>query len=103
MCGINGVFAYGRQAAAPQRAEVERTRDHMTSRGPDGAGIWFGDDGRLGLGHRRLAIIDLSEAGAQPMHSGDGRFTVTFNGEIYNYQQLRRELEAARRGVPVPQ
>lgn len=94
MCGINGAFAYGHQAPGVRQDEVARTRDHMPSRGPDGAGIWFTDDGRLGFGHRRLAIIDLSEAGAQPMHSADGRFTVTFNGEIYNYQQLRRELEA---------
>ncbi len=93
MCGINGIFAYGRQAPAVQPDEVKRTRDAMTVRGPDGAGLWVTEDSRLGLGHRRLAIIDLTEAGAQPMRSTDGRYAVTFNGEIYNYAQLRAELE----------
>ncbi len=72
-------------------------RDHMTVRGPDGAGEWYADDGRLGLAHRRLAIIDLSERGAQPMASTDGGQVVTFNGEIYNYRTLRRGLEARGR------
>src|SRR5215212_6149632 len=66
----------------------------MASRGPDGAREWFSSDGGVALGHRRLSIIDLSEAGAQPMTSADGKLVVTFNGEIYNYKELRRELEA---------
>lgn len=93
MCGINGIFAYGPQAPDVQPDELKRARDAMTARGPDGAGLWVTHDHRLGLAHRRLAIIDLTEAGAQPMHSADGRYTVTFNGEIYNYPQLRAELE----------
>jgi asparagine synthase (glutamine-hydrolysing) len=95
MCGINGIFAYSHHAPTVRAEELERTRDHMAARGPDGKGDWFTADGMLGLGHRRLAIIDLSMAGAQPMHSEDGRFTVTFNGEIYNHQQLRHELQSA--------
>ncbi len=72
-----------------------RTRDAMTHRGPDGSGLWTSKDQRVGLGHRRLAIIDLSAAGEQPMATEDGAFVVVFNGEIYNYRELRRELETA--------
>jgi asparagine synthase (glutamine-hydrolysing) len=66
----------------------------MVHRGPDGAGLWISSDNRLGLVHRRLAVIDLTDAGVQPMSTSDGRLVITFNGEIYNYRQLRRELEA---------
>jgi asparagine synthase (glutamine-hydrolysing) len=96
MCGINGVFAYRRGAPAVDREELARVRDRMRARGPDGAGAWFSGDGRVGLGHRRLAIIDLSDSGAQPMASADGRYQIVFNGEIYNYRELREQLE--RRG-----
>ena len=81
------------RASPVDREELIRTRDQMIARSPDGFGAWFSDDGRIGLGDRRLSIIDLSEAGAQPMLSADGRLAVTFNGEIYNYQDLRRRLE----------
>ena len=64
----------------------------MTSRGPDGAGIWISEDRLIGLAHRRLSIIDLSPAGAQPMFDDMGTFGITFNGEIYNYRELRAEL-----------
>ena len=94
MCGINLIFAYG-DAPAVDRDELIAVRDAMAARGPDGAGDWIGGDGRVGFGHRRLAIIDLSPAGAQPMHSADGRLTITFNGEIYNYRALRADLQAA--------
>jgi len=67
----------------------------IAHRGPDGAGTWIAPDGRVGLGHRRLSIIDLSSAGFQPMASASGRYTVSFNGEIYNFGSLRKELEAA--------
>lgn len=93
MCGINGLFAYA--GGTVSRDELLATRDHMIARGPDGAGAWFSADGRVALGHRRLAIIDLSDAGAQPMSSADGRYTLVFNGEIYNHGELRVELEAA--------
>ena len=67
MCGIAGAFAYSADAPPIDRAELLRVRDAMVARGPDGAGLWVSDDGRVGFGHRRLAIIDLSEGGAQPM------------------------------------
>lgn len=93
MCGIAGIFAYSDAAPPVNREELLRVRDAMLDRGPDGAGLWFTADQRLGLAHRRLAIIDLTNSGAQPMASDDGRMCVTFNGEIYNYRELRRELE----------
>lgn len=93
MCGINGVFAYGDQEPPVDLLELERTRDAMLARGPDGYGAWCSQDGRIGLGHRRLAIIELSELGAQPMHTSDGQLSITFNGEIYNHQELRKKLE----------
>lgn len=95
MCGINGIFVYRDGAPPVDQAELMRVRDAMATRGPDGAGLWLSPDRKAGLAHRRLAIIDLSAAGAQPMHSPDGRFAIVFNGEIYNYRALRRELEAA--------
>ncbi|MDX1548669.1 MAG: asparagine synthase (glutamine-hydrolyzing) [Rhodothermales bacterium] len=88
MCGIVGVLA-------PEPVEqvlVERMRDRLAHRGPDHAGIWRSGDGQVCLGHRRLAIVDLSPEANQPFHSHDGRFTVTFNGEIYNFRALREEL-----------
>ena len=93
MCGIAGIHAYLAVAPAVDRAELARINDRMAARGPDGSGLWLSPDGRTGFGHQRLAIIDLSEAGAQPMHSACGRYSITFNGEIYNYRALRRELE----------
>ena len=94
MCGIAGIFAYHGAAPPVDLDELLRVREAMRLRGPDGAGLWISEDGRVGLAHRRLAIIDLSECGAQPMATADGRFRVTFNGEIYNYRALRKELEA---------
>src|SRR3954469_8101557 len=91
MCAICGIFRVDR---APIQAErVERMRDAMTLRGPDAADALFGDG--YGLGHRRLAIIDLSEAGRQPMPNEDGSIQLILNGEIYNFQELHTELVAA--------
>ena len=92
MCGINGIFAYKVSAPEVDLAELIAVRDSMAARGPDGAGEWFSSDRRVALGHRRLAIVDLSETGAQPMASADGTFHITFNGEIYNYQAIRDRL-----------
>ena len=94
MCGIVGIYAYHASAPPVDRKELLRIRDHMFRRGPDGEGLWLSDAQGIGFGHRRLAIIDLSPGGAQPMHSADGRYVITYNGEIYNYRELRRELEA---------
>jgi asparagine synthase (glutamine-hydrolysing) len=93
MCGINGILRLSDTAPALDREELLRTRDAMAARGPDGAGAWTSSDGRVALASRRLAILDLSEAGSQPMASGDGRFHIVINGEIYNFAELRRELE----------
>jgi asparagine synthase (glutamine-hydrolysing) len=94
MCGIAGIYAYRDAADTIDRAELRRIRDYMRARGPDGFGEWLTQDGRMGFGHRRLSIIELSDRGAQPMQSADGKLVVTFNGEIYNYRALRSELEA---------
>jgi asparagine synthase (glutamine-hydrolysing) len=93
MCGIAAIFAHSPDAPSVERGELVSIRDRMLSRGPDGAGEWISPDQRVGLAHRRLAIIDLSPTGAQPMASSDGRFVITFNGEIYNYRELRHRLE----------
>jgi asparagine synthase (glutamine-hydrolysing) len=95
MCGVSGIFAYHAAANAPDEAELLATRDAMRTRGPDGSGAWWSADGRCGLAHRRLSILDLSDRASQPMASADGKIVVTFNGEIYNYKALRAELEAA--------
>ena len=92
MCGINAIYAYRAGAAGVDREELIVTRECMRSRGPDAADLWISPDGRLGLGHRRLAIIDLSPGGAQPMRRDQS--AIVFNGEIYNYRELRAELES---------
>lgn len=94
MCGIAGIYAYREASAAVDRGELLRIREAMIHRGPDGAGLWVSENQRVGLAHRRLAIIDLSDAGAQPMATADGNLRITFNGEIYNYRELRDELQA---------
>jgi asparagine synthase (glutamine-hydrolysing) len=97
MCGINGIYSYAAGSPPPRREELIATRDAMIKRGPDGSGEWWSGNSRLGLGHRRLAIIDLSDRAAQPMASACGRYQIVFNGEIYNHSSLRRELEAEGR------
>ncbi|MEI6204929.1 MAG: asparagine synthetase B, partial [Enhydrobacter sp.] len=94
MCGIAGIYAYLDVAPKVDRAELARMNARMAPRGPDGSGDWYSTDERVGFTHRRLAIIELSDLGAQPMHSEDGSLTITFNGEIYNYPELRAELVA---------
>lgn len=92
MCGIAGICLCGGTGLAENAAaQVDAMCRAMRHRGPDGQGVWSGDG--VCLGHRRLSIIDLA-GGAQPMHSADGRYHVTFNGEIYNFPELRKELEA---------
>lgn len=94
MCGICGILE--RDPAAPvDEVRLRRMTDTLLHRGPDGEGLHI--DGPLGLGHRRLSIIDLSAAGRQPMSSADGRFLILLNGEIYNYRELRADLESRGR------
>jgi asparagine synthase (glutamine-hydrolysing) len=90
MCGIAGLINLNGDAVSP--VVVKRMTDAITHRGPDGEGQWI--EGHVGLGHRRLAIIDLSPAGHQPMISADHRWVLSYNGEVYNYRELRTELEA---------
>ncbi len=90
MCGINGIVRLGPDAPPIDRDEVIRTREAMTARGPDDAGAWISE--HASLASRRLAILDLSEAGHQPMTTPEGRFVIVLNGEIYNFRELRQEL-----------
>lgn len=90
MCGITGMLHFNGESPSP--VVLKRMMDAIAHRGPDGDGIFI--DGPIGLGHRRLAIIDLSAAGHQPMATEDGRYVMVYNGEIYNFQELRVELEA---------
>lgn len=90
MCGITGILNLDGAPASP--VVLKRMTDSLAHRGPDGEGQFV--DGPVGLGHRRLSIIDLSPAGRQPMQMPDGSLVITYNGEIYNFQQLRTELES---------
>ena len=91
MCGINGKYSVG----ANLSSKAAQTKvDMVWSRGPDGFGIYTSACGKVVLGHRRLAIIDLTSAGHQPMMSESGRSVITYNGEIYNYIELKEELKA---------
>jgi asparagine synthase (glutamine-hydrolysing) len=100
MCGISGfVWAPENDNLARSAREVLiRMTDKLIHRGPDAAGYWTSEQHRIGMGHRRLSILDLSPLGEQPMTSGSERFTAVFNGELYNYLNVRRELDEA--GVP---
>ena len=92
MCGIVGVFSYGGPADLDVNV-LGAMRETMVHRGPDGAGTFVSPDRRLGLAHRRLSILDVSANGAQPMATPDGRYLIVYNGEIYNFRELRQELE----------
>lgn len=94
MCGFNGIYAFHRAASLPRETELLATREAMRARGPDGVGLWWSADRRLGMGQRRLAVIDLNDRSLQPMVSADGGLVINYNGEIYNYAELRCELEA---------
>jgi asparagine synthase (glutamine-hydrolysing) len=91
MCGIAGIWQLDGQKV--ERTTVERFIGALAHRGPDGEGVLVDDDGHLALAHRRLAILDLSAAGHQPMRSPNGQYDITYNGEVYNFLELRGELE----------
>lgn len=94
MCGITGFWRSSPSPEDEARATVSAMADAIRHRGPDASGTWIDGEAGLAFGHRRLSILDLSPAGAQPMSSASGRFVICFNGEIYNHLELRRELEA---------
>ncbi len=90
MCGIGGILSLN--GAPVDAGDLRRIADAIRHRGPDGEGSWISEDRRTGLVHRRLAILDTSERGTQPMFSGDGRYVIVYNGEIYNFIELREQL-----------
>lgn len=94
MCGITGFLNDGTLRRDDARAVLQRMTGAIRHRGPDADGLWQSADGMVNFGHRRLSIIDLSPTGAQPMATADGRSTLIFNGEIYNFLELRAQLEA---------
>jgi asparagine synthase (glutamine-hydrolysing) len=95
MCGIAGALVFDGGSFEVTADGLVAMRDTMSHRGPDGSGVWVSRDRRVGLAHRRLSIIDLSDAAGQPMANADGSLQIVYNGEIYNHAEIRRELESA--------
>ena len=87
MCGINGVISD--QKISNLAEIVSSMNEKLIHRGPDGRGVWINEEQNIGLGHTRLSILDLSNLGSQPMHSSSSRYVITFNGEIYNFLELK--------------
>lgn len=100
MCGIAGFLGADRTSPEEALAIARHMADAVAHRGPDDAGTWLDREAGIALGHRRLAVLDLSPAGGQPMESASGRYVIVFNGEIYNHRDLRRRLEAGRPDRP---
>ena len=94
MCGINGLYGVTDKGLVEE--SLQHMNDALAHRGPDDKGVFVGDV--VGLGHRRLSIIDLSEAGHQPMATSDGRYQIVYNGELYNYKELKFELQRVPSG-----
>ena len=90
MCGIAGVLNYSNEKELVHSAQIEKMCKVIAHRGPDGQGVFI--DSNLGLGHRRLSIIDLSNAASQPLQDQTGRYVISYNGEVYNYRELRDDL-----------
>lgn len=95
MCGLSGYLGGGSASSQEARKVLEKMADTIWRRGPDDAGYWHDEQGKVGLAHRRLAIVDLTPAGHQPMASASGQYVIAFNGEIYNHTVIRAELEKA--------
>ena len=94
MCGLAGFLSSTLRNAEVMRSVTSRMTDAIAHRGPDDIGVWVDAESGVALGFRRLAIVDLSAHGHQPMRSVTGRYFIVFNGEVYNHRSLRRELEA---------
>jgi asparagine synthase (glutamine-hydrolysing) len=94
MCGIAGIYHLDGQKT--DRQKLVRFTDSLAHRGPDGSGYTLHDEDTLGLGHRRLSILDLSELGRQPMSYADGRYTICYNGEVFNFAEIKKELESKK-------
>ena len=97
MCGIVGTLSFDNSNYKVNPEYIENMNQTMSHRGPDGSGLWISEDSRVGFGHRRLSIIDLSEKANQPMINDDKTVAIIFNGEIYNHQEIRNELESTNR------
>lgn len=95
MCGLAGIFSSGRWKSEELQRITLRMSDAIAHRGPDDDGVWVDAAAGIGLGFRRLAIVDLSEQGHQPMRSASGRYIIIFNGEVYNHRSIRRDLESS--------
>ena len=93
MCGIFGFWGEGFLSGASPESVAATMGEAIAQRGPDSWGLWRDERASLALGHRRLAILDLSSEGHQPMASRSGRWVVTYNGEIYNFNEIREELD----------
>ncbi|MDA9608776.1 asparagine synthetase B, partial [SAR86 cluster bacterium] len=93
MCGLAGALSFNSSDFKVTESYITKMRDTMVHRGPDGEGTWVDKSGRVGLGHRRLSIIDLSQKANQPMNNQDSTIHLVFNGEIYNHSEIRTELE----------
>ena len=103
MCGLvgflGGIVTHGVEG---EKALLQRMAGTLVHRGPDDGGDWCDSEQRIGLGHRRLAIVDLSSAGHQPMVSASGRYVIAFNGEIYNHFELMRRLKSLKQDAVQP-
>jgi asparagine synthase (glutamine-hydrolysing) len=93
MCGVAGVFVYKKSYELVSEDELNKVSRHMKSRGPDDNGCWYSKDHKVGLAHRRLSIIDLTDKAKQPMAKADHGLVISFNGEIYNYREIRKGLQ----------
>ena len=92
MCGITTIFSYGERAPIVDKKELTAIHNNLAPRGPDGEGVWIAENQKLAMAHRRLSIIDTTDNGAQPMVNADASLRIVYNGEIYNFRELRRQL-----------
>ena len=92
MCGFTTIFSYGENAPLIDKKELTAIHQNLAPRGPAGEGVWIAKNQRLAMAHRRLSIIDITESGAQPIVNADESLRIVYNGEIYNYRELRRQL-----------